>query len=335
VTAVPAPAPAPDSRAQRLRDAGFTYDERLDVWFNVEAGRALRGATMRANTETWLVAWLAGHQQVNRNSIATYGPFLRHFGSLSIGSLAGTSTTTSSGRRTWRAATLERRRKGRSRPTAETSSFLFPDTPAAMTTTTHEHVSPRLVVTALAITVVAAAVELVGARRGNTLFLVADAFHLLAHVGIFIVLLVPTGRRHEWTEDLAATAILCMVAIIALGIAGTSIHRVISESTEPPEPLMMLLSLVGLAANLITAWLFADPAQRRWSFRAALAHELADGGLTVAGLVGAGLIAVLGWGWIDPTLSFAIALWLGAWSGRLLLRRIRLGSGVWALERPG
>ena len=55
----------PDPRAQRLRDAGFTYDERLDVWFNLDAGRALSGATMRANTEKWLTAWLAGHQRAN------------------------------------------------------------------------------------------------------------------------------------------------------------------------------------------------------------------------------------------------------------------------------
>jgi hypothetical protein len=54
---------APDPRAQRLREAGFVYDERLDVWFNLAAGRAISGATMRANTEDWLAAWLAGHQR--------------------------------------------------------------------------------------------------------------------------------------------------------------------------------------------------------------------------------------------------------------------------------
>jgi hypothetical protein len=56
---------APDPRAQCLREAGFTYDERLDVWFNLDAGRAISGATMRANTEDWLPAWLAGRQRAN------------------------------------------------------------------------------------------------------------------------------------------------------------------------------------------------------------------------------------------------------------------------------
>src|SRR5882724_5821699 len=55
-------------------------------------------------------------------------------------------------------------------------------------TPTHAHISPRRVLIALTVTVLAAAVELVGSARGNTLFLAADACHLLAHVGIFGVL---------------------------------------------------------------------------------------------------------------------------------------------------
>jgi cobalt-zinc-cadmium efflux system protein len=94
----------------------------------------------------------------------------------------------------------------------------------------------------------------------------------------------------------------------------------------------MLLSILGLGANLTTAYLFADPARTRWSFRAALAHELADGALTVAGLFGALAIAIGGWSWIDPALSLAIAGWLAGWSGRLLLRRIRSGREAWMLR---
>jgi Co/Zn/Cd efflux system component len=78
-----------------------------------------------------------------------------------------------------------------------------------------------------------------------------------------------------------------------------------------------------------TAYLFADPARQRWSFRAALAHELADGSLTFVGLVGAGAIKLFGWRWVDPGLSLTIAVWLGAWASRLLARRARLGRGAW------
>ena len=55
----------PYPRDRRLRDAGFTYDERLDVWFNLDTGRALSGATIWKNTEEWLTAWLAGRERAN------------------------------------------------------------------------------------------------------------------------------------------------------------------------------------------------------------------------------------------------------------------------------
>jgi cobalt-zinc-cadmium efflux system protein len=199
----------------------------------------------------------------------------------------------------------------------------------------HVHVSPARVLLALTVTVFAAAVEWLGSARGNTLFLAADASHLLAHVGIFGVLLIPAARWHDRGEDLATIAVLGAVGLIALAIAGASLHRLAYPPNEPVEPSFMLLSLLGLAANLTTAYVFTDPARVRWSFRAALAHELADGGLTVAGLLGALVIRLFGWTWIDPALSLAISLWLGAWSARLLVRRARLGAGVWTRDGLG
>jgi cobalt-zinc-cadmium efflux system protein len=195
--------------------------------------------------------------------------------------------------------------------------------------TAHVHIGAGRVLLALAITVLAAAVELVGSARGNTLFLAADAIHLLAHVSIFGVLLIPTGRWHARGEDLAAIGVLGIVGLIAVGIAATSLRHLFDPANAVLEPTFMLLAIFGLAANLMSAYLFADPARTRWSFRAALAHELADGALTVAGLVGAILIGLFGWTWIDPALSLAIACWLAAWSGRLLLRRIRSGPEGW------
>ncbi|PYM84749.1 MAG: hypothetical protein DME09_07850 [Candidatus Rokuibacteriota bacterium] len=88
----------------------------------------------------------------------------------------------------------------------------------------------------------------------------------------------------------------------------------------------------GLGANMTTAYLFKDPSETHWSFRAALAHELSDGALTVAGLLGALAITLFSWPWVDPGLSLAIALWLCVWATRLLARRIRVGRTVWTLE---
>ena len=163
----------------------------------------------------------------------------------------------------------------------------------------------------------------------GSLFLLADAVHLLAHFGIFLVLLLPTrSAHHDQREDIAACTVLSIVMAIGAGIAIESMRSLI-RGHGAPSPRAMLVSILGLGANLCSAWLFRDPARERWSFRAALAHELADGALTVAGLVGAGAIALFHFRWVDGALSLSVAGWLLVWAARLLTKRLRMGRSSW------
>ncbi|HSP18297.1 MAG TPA: cation transporter, partial [Myxococcaceae bacterium] len=173
------------------------------------------------------------------------------------------------------------------------------------------HVPASRVALAAAITVLAGAVELLSSRASGSLFLLADAVHLLAHLGIFLVLLIPPGRLHGASEDLGAVTVLSMVVGIATWVVWISVNHVLHPPEEAPNPLVMLGSIVGLAANTCSALLFRKPAATHFSFRAALAHEISDGGMTLAGLAGAACIWLFGWHWVDPTLSLIIGGWLG------------------------
>jgi cobalt-zinc-cadmium efflux system protein len=159
------------------------------------------------------------------------------------------------------------------------------------------------------VTLLAAVIEIWISRRAGGLFLVADAVHLIAHLGIFIVLLMPLGRRHAAREDAMTCAVLLIVVAIAIWIAFRCVTTLIVGESAPPAR-ALLFSLLGLVANLTAAWLFRDPAAQRWSFRVALAHEMSDASLTIAGLLGAGAIALYGFRWIDPALSLGIVMWL-------------------------
>ncbi len=181
---------------------------------------------------------------------------------------------------------------------------------------------------AAAITVLAGGIELLSSRASGSLFLLADAVHLLAHLGIFLVLLIPPGRLHGASEDLGAVSVLLIVVAIAGWLVWISVRRLIAPPDELPNAAAMLVSLLGLAANTCSALLFRKPAATHFSFRAALAHELSDGGMTLAGLLGAACIALFGWHWVDPTLSLVIGGWLGLWAVRLLVRRALRGPEV-------
>ena len=195
---------------------------------------------------------------------------------------------------------------------------------------------PGRVFIAAAVTVLSAAVEIVVARRAGSFFLLADAVHLLAHLAIFGVLLLQRRGGSAVRDDVSSCAVLTIVLAIAC-VIGIDSLRALRVSEVEPRPAAFLFSLFGLAANLITAGLFREPSLTRWSFRAALVHELSDASLTLVGLLGAAAIAFFHLRWVDPGLSLVIATWLTIWAGRLLLRRILRGPGVWCsvpTERP-
>lgn len=185
------------------------------------------------------------------------------------------------------------------------------------------------VVLAAAITLVAGLVEMAVARHAGSRFLQADAVHLLAHLAIFTILLLPAhGARAARREDGAACAVLVIVLVLGAGMATDAIEGLLHPSA-PPAAAAMLVSLFGLGANLASAALLRGGSRRRMSFRAALTHELADGSLTVVALGGAVLIAYDHVTWVDPTLSLLIAGWLLSWAVRLLAHRWRHGWRVW------
>ena len=201
-----------------------------------------------------------------------------------------------------------------------------------MMTHRHSHVPARVVLLAMAVTIVAASIEILASWRGGSLFLAADAIHLLAHMAIFLVLLIPPGAWHDRGEDVATIGVVALVLVIAAGIGLVSLHDLLHVNRKPPHPALFLLSLAGLSANLLTALLFRRPSEEHWSFRAALAHELSDGALTIAGLLGALAIKLFALRWVDPGLSLVIALWLIFWAGRLAIRRTRFGASAWRMD---
>src|SRR5215469_7481701 len=83
---------------------------------------------------------------------------------------------------------------------------------------------------------------------GGSFLLFADAVHLIAHLGIFAVLLIPAARWHDRGEELVTLAVLALVALIALGIVVNSARELFVPAGELPNPASMLLAVLGLAA---------------------------------------------------------------------------------------
>jgi cobalt-zinc-cadmium efflux system protein len=185
-------------------------------------------------------------------------------------------------------------------------------------------VPSRAVLAAAAVTLSAGFIELGGAWLGHSLFLTADAVHLLAHLLIYGALLVPRQAWGGRGEQVGTLGVLMVLELVALGIIGASVRDLLGDRANP-DARALLLSVVGLCANGVSAWLLQPPSQARLSIRVALVHELADGFMTILALLGSVLVYFLGWRWVDPVLSLGVGAWLLLWAGRWLF--------TWRLSR--
>ncbi len=159
----------------------------------------------------------------------------------------------------------------------------------------------------------------------HSLALLADAGHnlsdvlalLLAWGAVKLAKRAPTPRRTYGLRKgtiLAslANAVLLMVAVGA--IITESVHR-LAEPAAISTRLVMLTAGLGVVVNTITALMFMRGSQGDLNVRGAFLHMASDAAVSVAVVVGAGLIALTGLQWIDPVLGLGIAavIVVGGW----------------------
>jgi len=208
-------------------------------------------------------------------------------------------------------------------------------------------------------------VEILAGYVFHSMALVADGWHMGTHVAAFVLaaLAYSYGRRHANDERftfgtgkvgvLAAFTSAIILSIIALVIAGDSIHRLIVPQAIHFRA-AILIAVVGLAVNLLSALMLKDEPHHHHhggangghhhdlNLRAAYVHVLADS-LTALGAIVA-LVAgyCFGWFWLDPTVGLVGTVVILSWAyvllrdtGSILLDRVPVASDLPVVIREG
>lgn len=172
------------------------------------------------------------------------------------------------------------------------------------------------------------AIEAFFGWRVNSLALLADAGHNLSDVAGLVLAwggalagrIRPDARHtYGWKRGsiLAAfaNALLLLVAMGAL--AWEAIGRLLSPapSVAAQGVTIMVVAGVGIAINSATALLFMRGRASDLNIRAAFLHMAADALVSVGVVVAGALTLWMGWVWLDPVVSLAIAvvILLGTW----------------------
>lgn len=175
----------------------------------------------------------------------------------------------------------------------------------------------RVLWIAFALTAGFGIVEAVGGWLAGSLALISDAGHMATDAAAFVVALIargvarrPPSRRASFgyarAEVLAAFVNALAMLALVVWIAVEAVQRLLTP-TAVAGPVVIAVAAVGLAVNLVVAWMLSR-AGSGINARGALLHVVGDILGSVAALVAGAVVWATGWMPIDPILSVVVAL---------------------------
>jgi cobalt-zinc-cadmium efflux system protein len=162
--------------------------------------------------------------------------------------------------------------------------------------------------------------------KADSLALLADAGHNLSDV-IGLVLAwggALAGRlrpdaRHTYGWKRASILAAFINALLLLMAMGALVWEALQRLGDP-QPIagftVMLVAGIGIIVNTSTAVLFMRGREHDLNIRGAFLHMAADALVSVGVVIAGALVLWLGWNWLDPLVSLAIAavIVIGTWS---------------------
>jgi cobalt-zinc-cadmium efflux system protein len=182
---------------------------------------------------------------------------------------------------------------------------------------------------ALIITATFLIAEFVGALYTNSLALLADAGHMLTDVAalslsFFAMRFASRRATPRMTygfyrvEILAALLNGVFLVLVALYIFYEAYHRFLDPATVKAD-WMLIVAIVGLLANLASAWVLFGKHHESLNIRGAFFHVLTDAIGSVGAILASIAIIASGYQVADPLISIVVAV-LILWSSWILIR---------------
>lgn len=187
---------------------------------------------------------------------------------------------------------------------------------------------------AFALLAVFMVVEVAAGLITNSLALLSDAGHMLTDViglgmALAAIQLAQRSTRSNNTFGLYRLEILAALAnaVLLFGVALYVLYEAVQRLSEPPEVLgaqMLLVAVLGLAANLVAFALLREGSKESLNVEGAYLEVLSDTIGSVGVIVAAILLEVTGWGWIDPVVGVGIGLFILPRTWKLGAKAIRI-----------
>ncbi|MGK5084735.1 cation diffusion facilitator family transporter [Bdellovibrionota bacterium FG-1] len=192
----------------------------------------------------------------------------------------------------------------------------------------HHHFgnAPQAVLKAMCVTAIFMVLELVGGWAANSLALISDGAHMLTDVGamsltLFVLWLARRPSSDTMSFGYHRAEILGALAsgLTIWIIAGFLIYEAVLRMQEPPEvkgPIVFVIAVIGLLANLVSMYLLSDAKHHNLNVRAAYLHMISDMLGSIGAVIAGAVLWATGWRPIDPiiTVLFSGLMLVSSWS---------------------
>lgn len=187
----------------------------------------------------------------------------------------------------------------------------------------HSHgagANSRMLAIALALTTTFLIAELIGSFVFNSLALLSDAAHMFTDSAALAIALaaVKIGQRpadEERTYGYRRFEILAAAfnALLLFAVAGYVLYEGIKRFFEPAEVQsagMLAVAAVGLVINIIAMRLLSGGKDKSLNVKGAYLEVWADMLGSLGVILGAIVIMLTGWQWVDPVVAIGIGVWV-------------------------
>jgi cobalt-zinc-cadmium efflux system protein len=172
--------------------------------------------------------------------------------------------------------------------------------------------------------------EWVFGAMANSLALMADAVHNLGDVLALVLAWVAASlaRRppsERFTYGLRGSSILAALLnagalVLVTGGLGWEAVRRLPHPEAVQGTTVIVVALVGVFVNGVTAWLFMHGGKKDLNMRGVYLHMAGDAAVSLAVAVAGGVVLFTGWNWLDPALTLVVSAVI-LWSSWDLLRQ--------------
>jgi cobalt-zinc-cadmium efflux system protein len=193
-------------------------------------------------------------------------------------------------------------------------------------------------------------VEVVAGFATRSLALLSDAGHMLTDVGglgmalaaIHVADRSSAGRGRTFglyrLEILAALANSVLLFVVASYVLVEAVRRW-SDPVDVLAGPMLVVAIVGLAANVVAFALLREGSRHSLNLRGAYLEVLSDLLASVGVIAAAVVLGLTGWSWVDPAVGVVIGVFilprawrLGAQAVRILVQAAPPGTDLAAIE---